>query len=57
MITGIATVTALVLAGPNAASKTLATANAVKRFKNRKKARPRPEMNYDNVVIAIIPLP
>jgi hypothetical protein len=55
MLTGIATVTALVVAGPNAALKTLSTASAVKKFKNRKKARPRPDVKYDNLVIAIFP--
>lgn len=55
MFTGIATVTALVVAGPNAALRTLSTATAVKTFKNRKKARPRPAMQYDTLVIAILP--
>jgi hypothetical protein len=57
MLTGIATVTALVVAGPNAALKTLSTVDAVKKFKNRKKDRPRPAVKYDNLVIAIVPLP
>lgn len=56
MLTGIATVTALVVGGPNAAQKTLATATAIKTFKNRKKSRPRPAMKYDHLVIAIIPM-
>ena len=55
MFTAVAAVTALVVAGPNAASKTLATAHAIKMFKNRKKARPRPAVTYDNFVIAIVP--
>lgn len=57
MLTGIATVTALVVGGPNAALKTLSTATAIKKFKNRKTSRPRPAVKYDNLVIAIVPLP
>lgn len=56
MLTGIATVTALVVAGPNAAQKTLATAHAIKMFKSRKKARRRPAVKYDNLVLAIFPV-
>ena len=55
MLTGLVTVTALVVAGPNAALKTLSTATAVKRFRNRKLNRPRPAMNYDCLVIALVP--
>lgn len=55
MLTGIATVTALVVAGPNAALKTLSTATAIKKFKNRKKTRPRPAVKYDALVIALVP--
>jgi hypothetical protein len=57
MFTGVATVTALVVAGPNAALKTLSVASAIKTFKNRKKARPRPGMKYNSLVIALVPLP
>lgn len=57
MLTGVATVTALVVAGPNAALKTLSIASAIKTFKNRKKARPRPAVKYNNLVIALVPLP
>jgi hypothetical protein len=53
MFIGLATVTALVVAGPNAALKTLSTATAVKTFKNRKKARPRSAMKYDTMFVFI----
>lgn len=57
MITGIATTAALIVAGPNAALKTLSTATAIKKFTERKKNRPRPAVQYDKLVIAIVPLP
>lgn len=55
MFTGIATVTALVVAGPNAAMKTLSIATAFKRFNNRKLVRPRPAVKFDCLVIALVP--
>lgn len=56
MFTGIATAAAFVVGGPIAANNTLSIARAIKTFKNRKTARPRPAVKYNHLVIAIVPM-
>lgn len=56
MLTNIATIATWLVAGPTAAVRTHKIGNQIKKARNRKKDRTRPEMNYDTLVIAIFPV-